>query len=118
MATKHDIEIGIGFKVDKTGLDSLKSQLQGIQNMRVSDMVKINSNDAVGKLRKIKDMAAQVEVALDKSFNKRLGSLNVAEFQKQLGSLSLQDVYNGFDQMGAKGRSDFRNLTAVILGSN
>ena len=28
MATKHDIEVGIGFKVDKTGLDTLKAQLR------------------------------------------------------------------------------------------
>ena len=71
----NQIKYQVGFDVHKEGLNQLKSSLQQLQKMKISDLMKINKTDydsASTLLGDIKNEAVKVEDALKKAFNVKL----------------------------------------------
>ena len=119
MADKK-INIGLGFTVDKTNLNTLKTELQSLLNMNTDDLIKIGSEDAVKDLKEIQDAASAVQNALEKSFNPKLNTQDLTKFQQELktSGQSISSIKAGLDKAGASGQNAFRNLTAELLTTN
>lgn len=109
------IKFGVGFNVDKSGLNTLKASLKEIQKLTTAD-IKIGGN-AEKTLKDIQGMASQVEGALEKAFNPNLGTINLTKFNNELKSMGLSVGQMGqeFSKAGAKGDAAFRNLTTQLL---
>ena len=119
MANGNQIKFGIGFNVEKSGLDKVKTSLQEIQKLTIKDLIKTEDITEAGKeLREIKNTAAKVEKALDKCFNNDLGTLNVAKFNKELKSLDINKIYKDLSKCGIAGTTAFRNLATEVLTTN
>lgn len=123
MASGGSIKYSIGFNVDKTGLNQLKSSLQEIKNMTGDDLVKISGKsfqDAQQDLKDIQGTLKQVEAAFDSAFNADLGTLNIAKFNQTLSSsgLTIQKIQADLAKAGTAGQNAFRNMTSQILTTN
>ena len=120
MANGGQIKYGIGFNVDKSGLNEVKTALQEIKNMTVNDLIKINGQGTKQELDKIKQDAAVVETALKKAFNPNLGTVNISKFNQHLktSNLDLGKIYQSFSKMQGKGQAAFRKLTAEVYSTN
>ena len=117
----NSINFSVGFNVDKTSISQLKTSLQEIQRMTQNDLNLDTIGDfkqAVKDLEEVKQTAKEVEKALDKAFNKNLGTLNVSKFNQELSKLGLENIYNKFNSIGSAGQSAFRNITTEILTTN
>lgn len=119
----NQIKYQIGFNVNKSDLNQLKSSLQQLQKIKLDDIMKINKTDmnsARDALKSIQEDASKVENALNKAFNTKLNTLNIDKFNKQLSSsnLTIQKVYQSFSRAGTAGQSAFNNLSTQILNTN
>ncbi len=116
------IDIDVGLKVDKTGLNQIKSSLQEIKNLTAQDLMKIGGHNDISKaekeLEKLKASISQIDGALDKAFNTDLGTLNVSKFNQALKGMNLGQVYKDFSAAGSAGQAAFRNVTSQILTTN
>lgn len=124
MANGGQINYSIGFNVDYSGLNQLKTSLQQIQQMTGYDFMKINGIKDVGiadqQLKKIKTTIKSVEVALEKAFNTDLGSVNITKFNQLLNQskINVNDVYGACSKLGAAGQTAFRGMTGQLLTTN
>lgn len=116
------IDIDVGLKVDKTGLNQIKSSLQEIKNLTAQDLMKIGGHTDIQKaeqeLKNLKTSISQIDGALEKAFNTDLGTLNVSKFNQALKGMNLNQVYKDFSAAGAAGQAAFRNVTSQILTTN
>ena len=116
------IDIDVGLKVDKTGLNQIKSSLQEIKNLTAQDLMKIGGHTDIQKaereLKSLKTSIGQIDGALEKAFNTDLGTLNVSKFNQALKGMNLNQVYKDFSAAGAAGQTAFRNVTSQILTTN
>ena len=124
MATQvGQLKYSIGFDVKKQDLNNLKKQLQQLQKLSLSNLMKINDVDrsrAVQIFDEIRDQAENVEKALNQAYNVKLKTTNVQAFNKSLhdSRTSLQQVYNTFKQGGITGENAFRSLITQVTTSN
>ena len=125
MATRAgDITFGVGFQVDKTGLQQVQQSLQQIQNMSREEFMElnptINTAQAEQQLKALKKTAQEVGIALNNSFNAKLGTINLSTFNKQLqdSSKTVHQLYTQFNQAGEIGKAAFREMTAQSLTAN
>ena len=119
----NQIRYQVGFDIQKTNLNQLKSSLQELQKMKISDIVKINQTDIASArdvLKSIQQDAGKVENALNKAFNTKLNTINIQVFNKELSSanLTIEQVYRSFSRAGASGEAAFRILSTQILSTN
>lgn len=118
----NQIRFKVGYEVDKSGLEEIRSSLQAIQKMTSSDLMSLNKgmdlSTANSQLAQIKQTASQVQDALSRSFNSDLGTLNISKFNAELKNLDINRVYNDFASAGAAGQSAFRNITSQVLTTN
>ena len=120
MATQGKIKFGLGFEVDRSGLNELKQQLQSLQQLKTDDLVKIGSKDAVKDLASITKAASAVEEALEKSFNPKLNTTDLTKFREALSQsgYNIKTLQNELNKAGATGQSTFRNITTELLTTN
>lgn len=122
MATKQGrINYQIGFTVDKTSLNDLKTSLQHLQNLTVNDLIdNSNLSQAQKELKNIKSAAAAVEEALEKSFNVKLNSTNLSAFNKALtkSGYSVADLANKWQKAGTSGQQALLQLSGQLLTTN
>lgn len=125
MATKAgDITFGVGFQVDKTGLQQVQQQLQQLQSgLKTTDIMKINNSslqEAIQQLTKIQSTAQDVQNAMTKAFNPKIGSLNLSKFQSELKTAghSIESIYKDFNMAGAAGQAAFRSVATQTLTAN
>lgn len=112
--SKNRVQIEIGYTINKSGLETLQSQLQNI----------IYQANQPGKqldrgLQNAAKTAKTLDEILDKTFNKELGSLNVSKFTKELSKagMSLSTVKSSLEKdLGSS--KVFYNLESQILGTN
>ena len=115
------IQWGMSFKIDKTSLNDLKTELLSIQKLTTADYGKGKHSQAsqlAQELKQIKQSAAEVQTALDKSFNTNLGTLNIVKFNQELKKLDINRIATDFNRAGASGQSAFRNLVTQTLTTN
>ena len=115
MANKGQIRFGIGFDVDKSGLDQLKTSLYSLQKLKSADLT-VNTENAIQQLEKVETIAGKVSNALANSFNTQLGTYNIQQFRQELekSQLTLAQIQKAFSTVGAKGTLAFRQLTSVL----
>ena len=125
MATKAgDITFGVGFQVDKTGLQQVQQQLQQLQSgLKTNDIAKINNqslDQAKKTLTQIQSTAIDVEKAMNKAFNLKLGTLNLSKFQAELkdSDRTIEEIYRTFNMAGAAGQAAFRGVATQALTAN
>lgn len=119
--TGGQIQWGMSFKVDKSGLNDLKTELLSIQKLTTADYAKgkhSSANQLAQELKQIKQSAAEVQIALEKSFNTNLGTLNVVKFNQELKKLDINKIARDLSDTGIAGQSAFRNLVTNTLTTN
>ena len=119
----NQIRYQVGFDIQQGNLNQLKSSLQELQKMKISDIMKINNTDsasAITALNQIKEEAGKVEDALKQAFNTKLGTVNIESFNEALmkSETSIWQVYNTFQKAGTAGQNAFRSLSSQILSTN
>ena len=109
------INFGIGFQVDKTGLDALQQQLNKIAANAGAPSEKLNTG-----LQEAAQTARIVENALNKAFNANLGTANISKFNQELknNNLTIQQVKNNLSKAGIEGANAFNLLGSQILKTN
>lgn len=114
------IKYGIGFEVDESGLQKLKSSLQSLSQYKMDDLLKINTDATEQDLQDLQRSVSAVQQALDKSYNFKLDSTNVHAFNENLKStgISVQQLAADFGKAGVQGQIAFRNLATDLLTSN
>lgn len=120
--SSNQINFRIGYTVDKSGLNELEKSLQYISKLTSDDLMDLNKGmslkEANSKLQEIKSSAKQVEEALNRSFNTKLGTLNISKFNSELKKLDINRIYRDFSSAGAEGQRAFRKVTSQVLTTN
>ena len=118
----NKMTFGIGFNVDKTGLASVKAELQQLKNLTAKDYLKIKPEldlgQAVTEVSELKQSITEIEKAFAKSFNINLGSTNVSVLRRELENLNLNKISSQFSALGSKGVQAWQSITTSILSSN
>lgn len=117
MATggNNRINFQVGFNVDRTSLNQVKTAFQEIQNIKPASF-----SGTEAELQDIKLKARQVESALTKAFNVKLGSINVNQFYSSLdkAKIKVDDLYTDLSKIGNQGRSAFNALATSLTTTN
>ena len=116
---KKEIRYGIGFDVNKQGLEEIKKELRSIQTMSEIEFTAKNPNIATDKVKnelgKIQETAKQVETALERSFNPKLDTISLQKFKQELKGIDLKTIATDFQKAGDSGKQAFYNLTTQLL---
>ena len=117
MATggNNRINFQVGFNVDRTSLNQVKTAFQEIQNIKPASF-----SGTEAELQDIKLKAKQVESALSKAFNVKLGSINANQFYNSLdkAKIKIDDLYTDLSKIGNQGRSAFNALATSLTTTN
>lgn len=123
--SKRSITYGIGFKVDKSGLEDLKKELKGISEKADIQLKLLDSSTnsreieaTRQQLEEVSTVAKNIGTALNESFNTKLNSISLQDFEKRLKQLSggvIPDISKAFRGMGEEGSKAFFNLTSQLL---
>ena len=109
----------INTKIDKTAFIDLRKEIQGLQALTEKDLIKMGAapdfTSAKTQLVSIQDSAKKVEVALNKAFSPKLGTVSLTKFNNELKGMNLQQIANDFNRVGVAGQTAFRNLAANVL---
>ena len=125
MAMQHggDIQYGIKFNVDQTGLNAMKTSLQQISTLVQSSLNNVNTKgltDANGQLNKILETTKTIDAALESAFNVQLGTVDFVQFNQILkqSGVNLSQYQNQLARLGPVGQASFRNLATEMMVSN
>ena len=116
MANQGRINYTIGFNVDQTGLNQLKTSLNNLQNLTAKDLIHLDGQQAKDVLKDISIEAKRVETALQTSFNPTLNTYNIDTFRKKLkeSGADLPKIRQEFSKAGVQGTIAFRNLANAV----
>ena len=111
------VKIGVGFDVDKSGLNELKSSLLNLQNATKLDVFNVSTTKK--ELAEIQQSANQVAAALNKSYNAKLGTYNIEAFKKEINATTggLSALQQQWSKV-ATGERAFRNLANSLTSTN
>ncbi len=120
MAAQKKIKVGIEFDVEKQKLRTLKQQLETIQKMSYIDVMAFTGKgklEAQKSLQEAAEKARQVQTALQKAYNAKLNTTNIATFTKELGlaGRSLNELRASFAKIGPQGEIAFAKLQNQIF---
>lgn len=109
------INLDVGFNVDKSSLQEIKSSLQQLQKLNLG-----NFAGPQKELLKVQDQARKVEKALTEAFNPKLNTINLEKFNAYLAKekLTIQDIASSFSKAGAAGQTAFNRLATSVLTTN
>lgn len=120
MATGGTIQYGIKFNVDSAGLNQLKQELKSIQDLTTSQYQALspnassNTKQALEELKAIKKTASEVEGALQKALNPKLGTTNIKIAKQELSSIGFDKIYTQLSSLGPTGEQAFRRMASSI----
>ena len=107
MANGGRIDYTVGFKADLSGLNSVRNGLKEIQNLTAQDyMIRFSTTNSLQQaereLETLKAQVAQIEVAYTKSFDSKLGVLNIQALDKELSKAGIrtQNLFNTLAKVG------------------
>ena len=120
MAKNKQVQIGIGFDVDKSGL----KELENIQN-QLRDIVSWG-NQAKGTdeftkgLKEAGQTASKLYDILEKSYSANLGTINVTKFKQELdkAGISVKTMKQDLAKAGTQGNAAFASLGSALLNTN
>lgn len=110
-----NVNIKVGFSVDKSGLNEMQSLFQ-----QIAYSAKEPGNELKVGLQEAGKVAQTLDGILDKTFNTSLGTLNVTKFNQELkkSGLTLQEVQSKLTAIGGQGATAYNRLAQAILGTN
>lgn len=107
MANGGRIDYTVGFKADLSGLSSVRNGLKEIQNLTAQDyMIRFSATNSLQQaereLETLKAQVAQIEVAYTRSFDSKLGVLNIQTLDKELNKAGIrsQNLFNTLAKVG------------------
>jgi len=117
MANSGRFEYTIGFKTDDKGLRDARKALQEIQNLTINSP---GMSDKSGFLENAKKSAAELELALTKAYNVKMGTTSVAKLNTELNNLKtpLNKIYEDMVAIGPKGEAAFNKIAAQAMKTN
>lgn len=108
-----NVNIKVGYTVDKSGLTELEKILNDI-----SVQAKLPGKEMDAEFQKAANTARQLSTILDRSFNKDLGTINVNRFNQELLKTHLDMTTIKKDLEGvAQGSTAFNILSSSVLGT-
>ena len=113
----NQIKIGVGFQIDKTGINELQNSLKQIQ---ASANAATGTSKMTQSLKEAASTAKIVDEALEKAFNVNLGTTNLSKFNQELkkNNLTIDQVRTKFSQAGQVGQKAWNLLGSQILKTN
>ena len=121
MANNRQIKIGVGFDVDKSGLQSTLKDIESIKTKLGSISASASLGDKMNKeLQDAGKTASQLSDILSKSFNTNLGTINVTKFKNELAKtgMTISDVRQKLSGAGADGKAAFAQVGSALLSTN
>ena len=125
MANGGKITYDIGFNVDKSGLNELKSQLDALAKTTPTDLMKLNPGvfkdarkDAQSALYYIKQDLKSVQTAFNDAFNPTTGLMNLQKLNTALNQIGADRLSKTFGMLGQKGQEAFYQMTKSALTTN
>ena len=117
------IDYTIGFKPDKSGLNSIYNSLKEIKQMTAKDyMIKFGTSSnlytARDELEQIQNQISVIETAYSKSFDSKLGVINLRNFNNELskGGVNANQL---FQTLAKVGKEDvFNNIIRKAMTAN
>ena len=118
--SNKQIKYGIGFEVDESGLQKLKSSLQSLSQYKMDDLLKINTDATEQDLKDLQNNISIIQNALDQSYNFKLDSTNLRTFQLELqkSGTSLIQLQTSLNNAGPIGQMAFKNLAVEVFSTN
>ena len=117
------IDYTIGFKPDKSGLNSIYNSLKEIQQMTAKDyMLKFSKSDNIYQARveleAIQGQVLNIANSYSKSFDSKLGVVNLRNFDNELQKCNIQSK-DLFTILSKVGKEDvFNNIIRSSLTAN
>lgn len=117
MANNGRFEYTIGFKTDDSGLQKARKALQDIQNLTVDSPGVTGMSE---NLENAKHAAAELETALTKAYNVKMGTTSVAKLDQELKNLNrpLSEIYEDMKSIGPVGETAFNKIAAQAMKTN
>lgn len=116
------IKFGVDFDVNKAALNEARNALQEIQKMTRQNVLESNTDmglrEASTQLKKAKEDAEQLQIAITKAYNPKLGGLNLSTFKEELKKVNLEEVYKNFSSLGPVGTKAFSQISSSVLQTN
>lgn len=127
MANGGQIEFGVGFKVDKSGLKDIKDTFTQIQSLTPENMLDFNKysgtsgkqlQQAKKDLEVLKVTAGQVQTAFENAFNPVTGITNLQQLNTSLKNIGMDNISKAFAKGGDIGNQAFYKITKSALTTN
>ena len=113
----NQIKIGVGFQVDKSGLNDLISSLRQIQHNALSKDPTGNLKTGLNESAKA---AEKLENILNNSWNNKLNQLDLSKVSKGIKETygSVSKMKAELEKSGVVGTSAYNHITSAILNTN
>lgn len=117
------IQYGIGFQIDKTGLNELKTQLNNLKDfipapgqlIKMDPSLNKDMSKAGKKMVDIQKTISEVEVAFDNAFNTKTGLMNLQKLNTSLKQIDVKRIATNFSYMGKEGKQAFYEIAKSAL---
>ena len=109
------IKFNVGFNVDKSSLNSIKSAFNDLRNLKLADF-----GGNIDQLRQIKTLANELEKELEEAFNPTLGTVNLTKFNESIKNNygSIGQLRQEFLKAGDQGSIAFQKMANSLLSTN
>ena len=116
MANKFNLRIGTS--IDKKAIEELKKEFIDIQN--VLEQYKQKTGSMNTEMQTVLKTSTAVSKALESSFNKDLGTVNINKFNESLkkSGTTITQVQKAFTSCGSVGAKAWADLSSKILSAN
>ena len=108
----HNIEYNLKTTLDASGLTKLQHELSGVSSklkqLANQEIIKDSERDKALKT------VRTIQNALTKSFNPKVGMLDISGFEKNLKGLPLAQIQKDFALIGSSGNIAFNSLVASL----
>ena len=113
----------LDWKVDQNSYNQVINQLKQISSMNQTGFnktfkIKVDEND----FRNAQNSAEKLAVAMKKSYNANLGTMNLSRLRQELdslgGSKGLQKIQKEMSKLGQVGENAFHNFTSNVMTTN
>lgn len=118
MANKQgQVKIGIGFNVDRSSLNDLRSVFNEIRNLKISNGSFSGSRQ---ELQSLVALANQLEKELEEAFNPTLGTVNLTKYNQTLTQThgSIAQLKQKFLESGQQGEIAYQKFANALLKTN
>lgn len=123
MANGGRIDFTVGYKVDKTGLNEIKKELEQLKNLSLKDIMDMNPNitninQARSELGKLQVDITKIEQAFKTAFDTTTGTTNIIKLNQNLKNLDIQRISQNFNALGLTGQQTFTKIATQAMTTN